>query len=143
MRAMTPDIVLGDFNCVYGNLQGQFDYLSDLMMEKNVDHPFARLEGKLGEELNEFKGTLVEDVTSLYAEHAAFILNVGPLLRLSKYGYNIVLPTNYPVASSLRGKAWVDHVAVNMSKVITGPPTHSRSSTSGARNVVADALADK
>ena len=142
IRIKDPDIVLGDFNCVQGKLKGQIDYLRGLRTTHDVEQPFATLERPLGETLEEFEGTLVGNGTSLYAVHAAIILNIGPLLRLSKHGYTIVSPAGDHVVTSLRGQAWVDLVMVRQG-FHRANDTFNEFDRRFPNNVETDAPADK
>ena len=107
VASFKPNIVVGDFNCVYGSLESQTEYLAD-KIKSSQKLPTA-LENVLGE----FKGTHIADVKEFNANNAATIFNEGPIRRLTDAGYKIVPPEHYPdVHSSLLGKTLVDLVFV-------------------------------
>ena len=106
IKDLQPNIVVGDFNCVYGSLQSQEKYLATKIEKQELLEPFQNA-------LEEFEGTQIGNLTELNAKNAAFIYNKGPIRRLMGAAYKIVLPENYPeVCSSLLGRTLVDLVFV-------------------------------
>ena len=101
-----PNIVVGDFNCVYGSLESQEKYLAKKIMNQELTKAFENV-------LREFEGTEIGKLTEMNAKNAAFIYNNGPIRRLMGAAYKIVLPEDYPqVCSSLLGETLVDLVFV-------------------------------
>ena len=107
VASFKPNIVVGDFNCVYGSLESQEKYLADKIKSSQ------KLPTALKNVLEEFEGTHIADVKEFNANNAATIFNKGPIGRLMDAGYTIVPPKDHPhVHSSLLGKTLVDLVFV-------------------------------